>query len=254
MKFHAIALCLAAVCSGHGEVAASAAEGRVLFANFVPAAGIHAPYQWLGDHRPGSPYGGEGLARGPWFVTQLLARTPDGGLRAVTEAVPFRSDADGAGYILAREVLVPTLDRQPGGRAEVAMVAWAAELGASFGEAAAQGMGGVTQVIWLAMDTADPFPHEPAAPLVGLQGLSIPGPLLADSGPPRLLGVTATNTAVTVTFFAGQATRAVIEATTDFRAWTPVATNQYELWQVRHEATIPWPHEAGFFRAKRIWP
>jgi hypothetical protein len=232
---------------------AQAGEGRVLFANFVPDAGINAPVEWLGDQRPGSPFDPAGPVRGPRFVTQLLARTPDGGVRAVTEAIPFRSDV-GAGFILAREVLVPTLDGQPGGPAEVKMVAWVAELGASYPEAFARGLGGTGESDWLQVDTADPMPPEPAAPLTGLRGFSIGGPLLANPGPPRLLGFTTTNDLATVSFFEAQTMRAVIEATTDFRTWTPAATNQYELWQVRHEATIPWPHAAGFFRAKRIWP
>ncbi|MFN0067860.1 MAG: hypothetical protein ACKVYV_09520 [Limisphaerales bacterium] len=146
-------------------------EGRVWFANRFTAFDINAPVTFLGDLRPGSPLGGEGLA-GPQFLAQLVVNVPGVYLGTIGHPVPFR---DGAfrGGVAPHEVIVP-MDGQAD-EVHVTMVAWVAALAPTFIEALAMGIGntGQSQTLIIRPATGVSAP----APLLGLAPFSIyPGP------------------------------------------------------------------------------
>jgi hypothetical protein len=147
---------------GLGAACSASAQGLITFANRNLAAGINAPVTFLGDVRPGSPLGGAQLASGPSFLAQLAVNgTPVG------SPVPFRT-ASFAGYVSATVVDAGV----PGGTAvTVTMLAWAAELGSSYADAVAKGIGMVGTSANLTI-TAIAVPGVPAD-LTGLQPFNL---------------------------------------------------------------------------------
>jgi hypothetical protein len=186
MKLRIQALGVAALLLDGGFSAG--AQGALTFANRVVGV-IDAPVTYLGDVRPGAPLGGAALAAGPNFLAQLAIVIPGVLDPHLTPPQPFRTGS-AAGYVSATAVTVPGV---PGGTVvQVTMLAWAAELGASYAEAVAKGLGMVGTSANLQIMLVEP-PGVPAD-LVGLQPFSlaaiIPEPsagLLALAGAGTLL-------------------------------------------------------------------
>lgn len=138
------------------------------FANWLTAFGIEAPVSFLGDHRPGSPLGGEGLA-GPQFLAQLVVNVPGVYTGAVGRSVPFRSGTF-RGSIAPHEVIVP-MDGQKDD-VQVWMVAWAVELEMTAEEVfdLPGAFRGVSNTLTLRPAVS---PSGAVVPLIGLQSFSI---------------------------------------------------------------------------------
>jgi len=171
MKHIAIALtALVAAASAY-------AQGVVNFSTRAGAT-VNAPVTYAGDNT---------LANNR-FLGQLYVAAPNGTLAPSGTPTPFRSDA-GIGYITAGgNVEIPGVT--PGSSAQVKLVSWAAELGATYAEAVAKGMGGVgeTAVITiptgggtlppaaltgLAASTISPIIPEPSIAALGLLGAGL---------------------------------------------------------------------------------
>lgn len=151
------------------------AQGTVNFATRVTGQ-LDAPVTYNG-----APVGSD-------FYGQLLAAAPGGTLTPVGVPVEFRGDA-GIGYITAGgAIAIPGV--AGGAAAEVRLVAWSKQVGSTWAEASAAGMGGtgMSGVITVAA-TGNPgaTPPTTAANLVGLQGFAvdpiIPEPTIAALGP-----------------------------------------------------------------------
>jgi hypothetical protein len=151
-------------------------EGRVLFGNRVSPEGIDAPVSWLGDFRLGVPLGGSGPVSGAHFLAQLHVSAPGIFDGWVGQPVPFRTAA-AAGYISNHEVTVPMADDSD--FVTVMMTAWIADLGGSFSEAVAKGLGGFGISNRLTIRPAVQ-PGEHPTPLIGLLPFSLGGPISAD--------------------------------------------------------------------------
>jgi hypothetical protein len=117
-------------------------QGTVLFSNRVLPQ-IDAPVTFGGDLRPGAPAGPAGPAAGPALVGQLLAGPVGGQLAPVGVPVAFRAAGAGAGYVPGSTVIVPTVPKSS--PAQIVFVAWVADLGATYAEALAAGIGGTGQ-------------------------------------------------------------------------------------------------------------
>jgi hypothetical protein len=153
-KLFVASAALLAACSSFGQ-------GLITFGNRVGS--INAPVTFLGDQRPGNPLGaGASLASGANFLAQLAVNgTPVG------TPVQFRTGA-AAGYLSNTVVDAGVAG---GTSVTVTMLAWAADLGATYAQAVARGIGGHGTSGNLTISPIAP-PGTPAD-LVGLQPFNI---------------------------------------------------------------------------------
>ena len=148
-------------------------QGTVFFSTHVGSL-VNAPVMFSG--------GALASGTGPLAsLGQLYAALPGQTLQPVGQPIPFRSDV-GVGYITAGgEVTIP--GTEPGGAAQVKLVAWVASQGASYAEVIAAGAWwgfGESAVIMIENLGGG---LEPAVPLVGLSGFSMTDPSWPEPSP-----------------------------------------------------------------------
>lgn len=147
----------------------SDSTGTLHFTNRITGT-LDAPVRFGGDQRPGAPDGEAGPAAGWRFRAQLYGGAPGSALAPIGMAVPFR-DGPAAGYwdVSASTREIPGVPA--GGTATVQVRAWVASLGATYEEAAAQGIGGTGQSMVLTVTTGGGL--MPPKELAGLFGFEI---------------------------------------------------------------------------------
>jgi len=159
------------------SVAASAfAQGTVNFVNRIPGTIDNGRVQY--DTGGGALTPADGR-----FVAQLYASGPGGTLAAVGAPIVFRSNSEAAkGYWVGEARTIPGVAES--GTADVRVVAWASELGATFEAAQAAGKGGWGQSDKITVTTGGGL--TPPQALIGLTGFTIstivPEPSIAALG------------------------------------------------------------------------
>lgn len=151
-------------------------QGTIVFANRVITRGIDAPVMLVANWQDPVPLTAPADSR---FLAQLFVNGAPFG-----QPARFLDGAD-AGYVMPHEVTVPGVS--PGTTVQVTMLAWASELGGSYAEALAQGIGG-TAASGSFQLTLSSAPSE-AVFLVGLHGFNIwvPAHMIPEPGSVALI-------------------------------------------------------------------